>query len=117
MGNIDTGRRGEELAVRHLGAKGYEVIARNVRYTEGEIDIVARDPLGALAIVEVKTRSSARYGTGAEAITPAKYARLRRLAAAWLRDHPHRGEVRIDVIGILLDGPRYELEHLVGVLP
>lgn len=124
MGNIETGKRGEQIAVDHLSERGYRVLARNVRFPDGEIDIVIQDPVdpwsscsGEIAIVEVKTRSTARFGTGAEAVTPAKYARLRRLAAQWLRANPGHGNARIDIVSILLDGSRYELEHIQGVLP
>ena len=67
----------------------------------GEIDLVVeRD--GVLAFCEVKTRRSAAYGTPAEAVTPAKQARLRQLGAAWLAAHPgRRREVRFDVAAIL----------------
>ncbi|MDN5559640.1 MAG: YraN family protein [Ruaniaceae bacterium] len=117
MNHIETGKRGEQIAVDDLAGRGYLILARNVRMKGGEIDIVVRDPRGPIAIVEVKTRSSTRFGTGAEAITPVKYARLRRLAGQWLRENPQRCEARIDVVSILLDGHRYTLEHIEGVLP
>ncbi len=117
MGHIETGKRGEQIAAEHLAERGYEILARNIRMTGGELDIVARDPRGPIAIVEVKTRSSTRFGTGAEAITREKYARLRRLAGEWLRENPQRCDARIDVVSILLEGHRYTLEHIEGVLP
>lgn len=123
MGNIETGRRGEQIAAEFLQEQGFEILARNVRFPDGEIDIVARNPTGPwdtgppeISIVEVKTRSSTRFGTGAEAITPAKYARLYALAAQWSRANPGTGRTRVDVISILLDGSSYELEHIRGVM-
>jgi len=95
------GRYGEDVAVRHLTDAGLEIVARNWRCAEGEIDIVARER-GALVICEVKTRSSVRFGLPAEAITRAKADRLRRLAYLWLQDHPaHGAEVRFDVVSVL----------------
>lgn len=85
---------------RHLTATGHTVLARNWRCPEGELDIVALTPAGTLAVVEVKTRRSTAYGTPAEAITRVKHQRLRRLAAAWLAAHPHRGEVRLDLAAV-----------------
>lgn len=67
----------------------------------GEIDlVVARD--ATIVFCEVKARRSAAYGTPAEAVTPAKQARIRRLGAAWLAAHvgSYR-EVRFDVVAIL----------------
>ncbi len=54
---------------------------------------------------EVKTRSSDRFGTGAEAVLPAKQRRIRRLASRWLSElTPAVGRarvaVRFDVVSI-----------------
>jgi putative endonuclease len=77
------GARGEQLAADWYAARGYQVVARNWRCREGELDLVlARD--GELVFCEVKTRSSDRFGTPAEAVTPAKQRRLRVLAARFL---------------------------------
>jgi len=73
------GRLGEENAVGHLKRLGYRIIGRNVRTRFGEIDVVCRDR-GHIVFVEVKTRSSDTFGTAAEAVTPEKSARLKRLA-------------------------------------
>lgn len=110
------GAYGEELAARHVTALGWEVLARNWRCPVGEIDIVAAE--GACAvIVEVKTRRSDAFGGAIEAVTAAKLARLRRLAAAWLASQERSfAAVRIDVIAVTL--PRSgaaRVEHLGGV--
>jgi putative endonuclease len=94
------GDYGEDLVVAHYTALGFEVVARNWRVRAGEIDlIVRRDHV--LVICEVKTRTSDRFGTGAEAVTVAKQKRLRRLAAEFLAANespPVRGGVvRFDV--------------------
>ena len=96
------GADGEAMAEAWYRAQGYEVLARNWRCREGEIDlIVARNRL--VVVCEVKTRTSAAYGTPAEAITHAKRQRLRHLAAKWLDgDAPFRPrEIRFDVACIL----------------
>lgn len=114
--NRAVGAHGENLAARHLERCGWTILARNWRCAVGEIDIVATDPDGALAVVEVRTRRSPRSGSGAESITAAKLARLRRLSAAWLREHPHPGDVRVDVVSILLPLRGHpEIDHLIGV--
>jgi putative endonuclease len=96
------GDYGERLAVRELERQGLRVLDRNWRCREGEIDIVAwhRD---VLVICEVKTRTSDRYGTAVEAITPEKAARLRRLGTAWAQAHALPGQrLRIDVMAVLV---------------
>jgi putative endonuclease len=98
------GRWGEQLAADHLQRAGLEIVARNWRCAQGEIDIVARDGR-TLVICEVKTRSGTGFGTPAEAVGRAKAGRLRRLALCWLAEHPGASSVRFDVIGITrLDG-------------
>ena len=96
------GADGEAMAEAWYRAQGYEVLARNWRCREGEIDlIVARKRL--VVVCEVKTRTSDAFGAPAEAITHAKRQRLRHLAAKWLDgDAPFRPrEIRFDVACIL----------------
>jgi putative endonuclease len=72
------GEYGERLAVRHLESVGFVVLARRWRCARGELDIIAVDD-GCLVVCEVKTRRSVNAGEPAEAVTPAKLARLRQL--------------------------------------
>lgn len=110
------GDRGEDLACAHLEALGWELVERNWRCPEGELDVVALQD-GHLVFCEVKTRRSRRFGEPVEAVSHDKARRLRRLAWAWLADHGRRGQpFRIDVVGVLLpvdDEPR--VQHLQGV--
>ena len=111
------GRYGENVAARYLVSEGFQVLDRNWRGPDGELDIVALDA-GALVVVEVKTRRGLGFGHPAEAVTARKLARLRRLTAQWRAAHdvqPPAG--RIDGIAVLV--PRSgaaHVEHLVGVL-
>jgi putative endonuclease len=114
----ELGRRGETLAAEYLDSLGYSIVELNWRCSIGEIDIVARDE-GELVFVEVKTRTSVAFGHPLEAITVAKLARLRRLAAAWCDAHPDprsRVRIRIDAVAIIAP-PRglVEIEHLKSV--
>ncbi|WP_239310638.1 MULTISPECIES: YraN family protein [unclassified Frankia] len=109
------GRFGEDTAVRYLLQGGMEILDRNWRCAAGEIDIVARDGL-CLVFCEVKTRSSDRYGTPAQAVVAGKAARIRRVAAQWLHDHEHELAVlRFDVVEVYRrrDSP-IRVEHLRG---
>lgn len=112
----EVGRHGEEVAVRWASERGWEVLARNWRCPHGEVDFVARDGRD-LVIVEVKTRRSVRCGIPQEAVTPAKLARLRRLAAAWLAEDDARyRDIRVDVIAVALPPAGAAMvEHLRGV--
>jgi putative endonuclease len=112
----ELGRLGEVLAADYLESVGIRVVERNWRCPQGEIDIVARDGT-ALVVVEVKTRSGVLFGSPFSAITAEKLARLRRLVAAWSREHngPH-SDVRIDAVSVVIP-PRgsIEIDHLRGV--
>ena len=89
---LELGASGEELAAHWYTAAGYRVLARNWRCREGELDLIASR--GGLAVFcEVKTRRDVRFGLPAEAVTPAKQRRLRRLALRWLAERPP-GEAR-----------------------
>ena len=81
--------------------QGYEVLARNWRCREGEIDLVLGRP-GTVVFCEVKARSSGAYGLPAEAVGRVKQARLRRLAVMWLGESGRgAAEVRFDVASVL----------------
>ena len=97
-----TGIGGEELAAAWLTRHGWTIIARNWRCREGEIDIVARDPTGVMAVVEVKCRRGDGFGHPLEAITRDKVRRLRRLAAAWAAAYegPGFATLRLDAVGV-----------------
>jgi putative endonuclease len=99
--NQALGAFGENLAARWYEDNGYSVVAQNWRGSAGEIDLVLRrDRL--IVISEVKTRTSAAFGSPAEAVGPAKQKRLRRLAAEWLSaESPGRVDIRFDVVSIL----------------
>lgn len=120
------GRLGEDLADAHLRRLGWQVVERNWRCAEGELDIVAREPLGsgrsALVFVEVKYRSGSGWGDPLEAVTAAKVRRLGSLAQLWLREQRARGsapsadELRVDAIGVLRrPGGGHTISHARGI--
>lgn len=111
------GATGEEIAARYLVGLGWQVLQRNWRCREGEIDLIARDPDSTVVFVEVKCRSGLGFGDPLEAITYAKLARLRRLAAAWLAEHGGAvARIRVDAIGVLLvRGQQHQVRHLQGI--
>jgi len=115
-GHVDLGKYGEDLATRYLRERGLQVLERNWRCSEGEIDVVALDG-DCLVVCEVKTRRGTGRGDPLEAVTWEKSRRLRRLAAAYLRARPGVvPQVRIDVIGIVAEpGRRPVLRHVVAV--
>lgn len=109
--HLALGRYGEDRAALWYAARGYTVVDRNWRCAAGELDLVVVRPAPAgveLVVVEVKTRSSDRFGSPLEAVGPDKQRRLRRLAGEWLAarwsevaggGRPAR--VRFDVVAVL----------------
>ena len=86
-----------------LAGQGYQIVARNVRFSFGEIDVVALDG-DTLCFVEIKARASRRYGGAAYAVSAAKQRQLARLAGLYLARRPHPGPCRFDVLA--MDGGR-----------
>ena len=107
------GKWGEAAAAKYLEARGYQVIARNVRTTYGEIDLAARDETGAWVFVEVKTRTNSRYGYPEEAVDGRKLDHLIKSAEAFMAGQPEEpGQSwRIDVIAVQ-GGPEDTMEHV-----
>ena len=115
---VQLGALGEALAVDHLTKIGLQILDRNWRCRYGELDVVASDTAtGTLVFVEVKTRTGDGYGGLAQAVTPRKVRRLRRLAGLWLASQNGRWAfVRIDVIGVRIGRRRTpEIMHVQGV--
>ena len=109
--HLALGRYGEDRAARWYESHGYTVVDRNWRTPSGELDLVVvggPDDAPELVVVEVKTRSSSRFGSPLEAVGRDKQRRLRRLAGEWLAARwPEVGgdrrpaAVRIDVVAVL----------------
>ena len=110
------GRLGEDYAAAHFERLGFKVLARRHRTRYGELDLVARDG-GVLVFAEVKAR---RLGPGRpfDALGEAKQTQVRRMAAAWLSETPHRyyEALRFDAIGVVIDrgGALVSLDHIEG---
>ena len=112
------GQIGEERAVEQLVGLGWQVLDRNWRCNEGELDVVAHDPhAGALVFVEVKCRSGLGFGDPLEAVTWRKRSKIRQLSLLWLAEHRLRADrLRIDAIGVLLQpGRKPVLSHAQGI--
>ncbi len=114
----ERGRAGEDRAEEHLRSLGWEVLDRNWRTGEGELDLVAATA-SALVVVEVKTRAGEAFGHPLEAIDARKRRRLWRLAVAWVAAHPAAVQgrrLRVDAVAITGPDPRTaRLEHLEDV--
>jgi putative endonuclease len=94
------GRWGEAQAAAWYEQRGGVVVDRNWRCDRGELDLVVVDD-GVVVFVEVKARSTDRFGAASAAVGEQKQQTLRMLAARWFTEHPdRRGDMRFDVIAI-----------------
>ena len=94
-----TGRLGEEAAARWLLDHGFTLLHRNWRQGHYELDIVAARK-DTLHFIEVKTRRAGGLTTPEEAITPRKFASLRRAAEAYMAQHRVRLEPQFDLAAV-----------------
>jgi len=107
------GANAESVAVRAISARGYVVVARNVRSRAGELDIICRDG-DAFVFCEVKARQPSSFGVAVEAITAAKRRRLERLAQTYLARIGRRDAAyRLELIAVDLRGGEAERVRIV----
>ena len=99
------GDAGETAAVDYLASLGFRILTRNLRGPGGEIDIVARDG-ETIVFVEVKARTSYRYGSALGAVDARKRARIRSVAADYLQFVAPNARARFDVLTLERSGPR-----------
>ena len=108
MNHITLGKVGEELAFAYLKKKKYKIIKTNFSNNIGEIDIIAKDRK-VIVFIEVKNRTSARFGLPREAVNWGKQQKIRNVALSYLKSKKWLNEpCRFDVIDIL-DG---EITHI-----
>jgi putative endonuclease len=107
------GAAAEDAALAYLRAAGLQLLARNVRYPFGELDLVMREG-STLAFVEVRFRRSTSFGGAAASVTRAKRRKLARAAQAWLSNHrAHAGApCRFDVVAVAPGSERADCDWL-----
>ena len=112
------GQQAEEAAAAWLTTRGWTIVARRWRCPVGELDLVALDPGGVLAAVEVKLRRSGRAGDPFESIDARRLRRLRAALGQFSRTPPcppgHR--LRIDLVAVRPSGDgQWRLAHHRGI--
>jgi putative endonuclease len=95
--NQRLGRFGEDAACAHLTTLGLQIIRRNFRSPDGEIDIIARDG-EIIVFIEVKMRSSTRFGSALAAVNARKRSRIRAAAEDFLQFYAPKAMARFDVL-------------------
>lgn len=95
------GQSAEEQACRYLQQRGLELVERNYRCRQGEIDLIMRDRQSTI-FVEVRYRSSSRFGGAAASVDRRKQEKLIAAASHYLQHHPRLAQqpARFDVVAI-----------------
>ena len=106
-------RAGEDAAADYLVAKGYTVLHRNIRFPEGELDIVARWDR-TLVFIEVKTRKTEEFGLPYESVSEKKQRRQVAMASRFVSLCRLQGvAIRFDVLSIVFPpGQPPKIEHI-----
>ncbi|WP_372755932.1 YraN family protein [Mariniflexile sp.] len=107
----ELGKKGEQLAVDFLLENGYAIIERNYRFDKAEVDIIAQKE-NILAIIEVKTRTTADFGNPQDFVKPKQIQRLVKAVDAYVTTNDLNVEVRFDIVAIVKDGKQFKIEHL-----
>lgn len=99
--HLKIGNRGEWLAGEWLEKKGYIIVARNWRYKHLEIDLIANFN-NMLHFIEVKTRSSNKFGGPELSVNWKKMLRLKRAANYYLLANPGNAWIQFDIVAITM---------------
>lgn len=105
------GRLGEKIAKDFLKQKGFIIIALNWRHLHFEIDIIAMHQ-NILVFVEVKTRSTFKYGFPDESIDHKKENRLREAAEIYIEQKDLHNEIRFDIVSIVKNNFEEKVYHI-----
>lgn len=109
--SLDLGKRGETQAADFLRKNGYKILALNYKSKLGEIDCIAKER-DTICFVEVKTRSSERFGFPSEAVSAGKQKQISRAAVAFLKEKGMLDrKARFDVVSVVYSeaGPKIDL--------
>lgn len=109
--NIEIGKKGEMLSKEYLVSKSYNIMNLNFRNHIGEIDIIAMDK-DVLVFIEVKTRTSIKYGYPYEAVNYRKQQKIIYTSFAYINQRNIKDtQLRYDIIEVYLT-PSIKINHI-----
>jgi putative endonuclease len=113
--NKITGKRGEELALKYLEKKGYKILEKNFSVRGGEADLIVKNGKNIVA-VEVKTRTTEKFGLPQSAVNKKKFRRLLLAGTIFCRKNGYSTKLlRIDVISIQIKNGEPLIRHFENV--
>lgn len=108
------GKVGEKCAVKYLKKNKYKILEQNYATHFGEIDIIAKDN-DCYVFIEVKTRTSDKFGEPMEAVTDFKQRHIIRSAQSYLMTNKideNQIKIRFDVIEVKSENGKNEINHI-----
>ena len=116
MTTTEFGSKGENKVCQYLEKNDYCIIKRNFKCSYGEIDIIATDK-NELVFIEVKTRSSIKYGEARESVNKIKKKHIKKASEFYIyKNRLEKCFVRFDVIEVYVKDDRCYIKHLKNVL-
>lgn len=105
------GTDGENAAADFLIGKGYEIMEKNWRYRNLEVDIIAVKNTE-LVIVEVKSRANTHFGEPELFVTRQKQRNLIKAASAYIEKTNFKGNTRFDIIAVTINNNNLSVKHI-----
>lgn len=109
MKTIETGKTGEDEAVKFLKKNKYKIIERNFRTKFGEIDIIAKKGKE-IFFIEVKTRKTISFGYPEEAVDERKLNKIKKVALYYIQRNKIKSPFKFEIISILIKDDRKEFK-------
>lgn len=111
MNHIELGQEGERIAVNHLVNKGFDIVDRNYKWKNSEVDIICKKD-NVLIVVEVKTRNSIALGEPYLSVTRSKQRQIIKVTNHYIEQKNVQEEIQFDVISIILNQHQTKIEHI-----
>lgn len=116
MTKTELGQKGEKVACKFLETLNYQIVSRNFKCSQGEIDIIATDGKETV-FVEVKTRCSQKYGEAREAVNEYKKKHIKKATMHYvIKHHLENTFIRFDVIEVYAKENEFLIKHIKNVL-
>jgi len=111
------GHRAEEATAAWLSEAGWTILHRRWRRSEGELDLVCRDPDGVLVAIEVKLRSSTRAGQPLDAVDRRRLGRVRAALGSYVACGrvPTPMGLRVDLVAVTPAGSSWRLARYASI--
>ena len=107
----ELGQKGEQIAIEYLLKKNFKILERNYRFQKAEVDIIAKQE-NIIIAVEVKTRSTKAFGNPQDFLKPKQIQRIVKAMDHYIISNHLDAELRFDIIAIISEGSRTDIEHL-----